>query len=453
MIEHTDYRLAFILPHSRDLLGVKRSGTVELPVVSIPLGKRPAEQLTRQIEERWKIRTIVLDILTGLSSETPCAVAEVRTDPWDFENEGFCLVQPDKICDTSLADSQRRSLEAILLGNDANGSAFSRIGWIEDAQRWIQSSINDHEVIFTGEIRQLNGGGAFCLLRLGTQSGPAYWIKGVGEPNEHEFSITSYLARHCPEFLPPVVATRSDWNAWVMEEYGSSLHSSDSLDDFERAVYQLANLQKELIGKSEQLLAAQCADHRAGALDSQIDEIIEYLEGAMRQQTSAKAPPLSASRLCEIRRVLHDVCFALDELRIPDSLIHNDISPGSILGNGTNCVFTDWCEAYVGNPFITFEQFCVHVTRKTDNSESWIRSLKKIYRSCWVDVLTERQFDGVFRIVPLISVLSYLYGRGDWLHSPRRNDPAFLSYSRSLARHMDRIAARIDLSEPLCQLS
>jgi hypothetical protein len=453
MIEHTDYRLALILRHSRRLLGIERSGVVELPVVSIPLGKRPAEQLTKQIEERWKIPTIVLDILVSPGFQTPCAVIEVRTPNWDFQSEGFCFAQSSDIDDSSIADSQRCSLETILGGTDEGGIPFASIGWIEDAQRWIQSTISGHGVIFTGEIRQLNSGGPFCLVRLATESGPAYWIKGVGDQNAHEFSVTRYLAKHCPEYLPPLVAMRSDWNAWVMEEFGVSLHYSGSLEDFQRAASQLANLQKQLLGKSEELVAAQCADHRIGILNSHIDEIIEYLDGAMRQQTSAKVPPLSTSRLHEIRSVLHDACFVLEELQIPDSLIHNDISPGSILGNGTQCVFTDWCEAYVGNPFITIEQLCVHAARKTDEPESWIRSLKSIYSSRWRDLLTERQIEGTLRVVPLISVLSYLYGRGDWLHTSRRDEPAFQSFSRSLARHMDRIAAEIHLLEPICRQS
>jgi hypothetical protein len=451
-IEHTDYRIALLLPDSRQLLGIPGSGphVVELPVVCIPLWERPAEQLTKQIEDRWGIRTIILDTLVGPGSETACAVAEIRTSSWDFEHEGFCVAQPENIGNLSLGEVQRQPLRAILGANESNGKAFSRIGWIEEAQRWIQSSVNDHEVIFTGETRQLNGGGTFCLLRLGTQSGPAYWIKGVGEPNAHEFAVTSYLAANCSEYLPRVVAMRKDWNAWAMEDFGSSLHHSDSLDDFKRAVYQLAGLQKRLVGKSRELLAAQCADHRTVILDSHIDEIIDYLNGAMRQQTSAKAPALSTFRLNEIRSALHGACSALQELGIPDSLIHNDISPGSILGDGTNCVFTDWCEGCAGCPFITFEQLCSHVSRKTGDSESWIRSLKSVYISRWLECLTERQIEGALEVCPLISVLSYLYGRGDWLHNSRASEPEFMSYSRSLGRHMDRIAKLTEHRRATC---
>jgi hypothetical protein len=453
MIDKIDYRLAFILPRSRQLVGIDKPGAVEFPVVGVSLRERPAEQLTREIEKRWKIKTIILDMLGGSDSTTPCAVTEVRTASWDFELEGFCIAQPEKVSESALAGSQSRSLKSILSDDDATCGAFSRIGWIEDAQRWIQSSVSDHEVIFTGDIRQLNGGGAFCLLRLGTHTGPAYWIKGVGEPNTHEFAITSFLARHCPEYLPPIAATRTDWNAWVMEDFGTSLHSSNSLSDFEGAAIRLAELQKLLAGRSEELLAAHFWDHRTKTLRSHIEELIEYLDDAMRLQTSTNVPKLTESRLHKIGAYLYDCCDAMAGLDIPDSVMHSDISPGSILSNGTDCVFTDWCEGYVGNPFITLEQLCVHAARKTNEADSWTRRLKHAYRSCWASVLTEQQIDKALKLAPALSLLSYLYGRGDWLHTPRRNDPMVQSYCRSLARHMDRIVGSSDPSEALCRPS
>ncbi len=131
--------------------------------------------------------------------------------------------------------------------------------------------------------------------------------------------------------------------------------------------------------------------------------------------------------------------------------MHNDISPGSILSDGMDCVFTDWCESYVGNPFITFEQACMHFSRKTNYPEMWVRNLRQIYRSCWEDVLTPSQIDKAFQLVPSVSVLSYLYARGGWLKSAIRHQSDFRGHARSLARHLDRIASEARLPEALCQ--
>jgi hypothetical protein len=453
MIEQTDYRLAFILPHSRQLLGIACPGSLDFPVLSIPSFRRAADQLTRRIEERWKISAIILDIIAEARSQNQCAVVEVRTASWDFEHEGLSIARLDQIGKTSLTERQRFSLGAILSNEDSARGAFSRIGWIEEAQQWIQSSVDDHKVIFNGEIRQLNGGGTFCLVRLGTQTGPAYWIKGVGEPNTHEFAVTNFLAKHCSEHLPPIVAMRTDWNAWVMEGFGDSLQSSDSLDDFKHAAQELSKLQSKLAGKSRELLALPCVDHRIAVLDAKVDEIVEYLDSVMRQQTSTKATPLTPARLREIGDALHDVCRALADLAIPDSLMHGDLSPGSILRSGPSCVFTDWCEAYVGNPFISIEQLCVHVRRKGNEAEPWCRTLRDVYESSWTDSLTVDRISKAMQLVPLISVLSYLYGRGDWLSSARRHEPAVQSYARSLARHMDKIVSQTGPREALCPSS
>ena len=451
MDNHTEYRLAFILPESRQLLGIQNSGDIELPRISVPMWQRPAEQLTRLIEETWNIRTLVLDLLCDSPISTPCAVIEVRSSSWQFTRRGLTTVHLGNIGRLSLSGDERAALLSILSGSNTSRSPFARIVWINEAQEWIHTAIRDHDVIFTDEMRHLNAGGEFCLLRLGTIAGPAYWLKAVGRPNAHEFGVTAYLAAVCPEYLPPILAIRADWRAWLMEEYGTSLHSSSSLEHFKRAASNLANLQIRLIGRSADLLGAGCGDHSIGVLRSHIDNIIEYLDCAMSQQTSTKVPPLPASRLNEIGRILHEACSAMEDLNIPDSLMHNDISPGSILTNGSDCVFTDWCEAYVGNPFITLEQLCVHASRKSESSQYWSSALKDVYRSVWVENLTEHQVERALQLAPLLSVLSYLHGRGDWLEPSRRTQPAFLSYSRSLARHMDRIANSAELREALCQ--
>jgi hypothetical protein len=453
VIDHAEYRIAFVLPDSHQVLGMPGSCGKDLPQVSISTHERQAAELTRLIEEKWNIRTLVLEFLWDGSFASQCAVVEVRDPSWQFTRDGFATIPIEMLGSRCLGDKERATLQSILDGGDAGFGPFSRIGWIEEAKAWIQQSVDDHEVRFTGEIRHLNAGGAFCLASLGTDSGPTYWLKAVGAPNEHEFDITAYLAKNCPEFLPRVVTLRSDWKAWVMEEYGSSLHTSSSLSDFERAAHKLAHLQKQLAGRTDELLAVRCGDHRIETLRQHIDEIITYLRETMSLQTTTSVPKLSEARLGEIGDLLHHAFTALDGLGIPDSLMHNDISPGSILGNGVDCVFTDWCEAYVGNPFLTLELLCVHVERKTNDPESWVRSLKSIYKACWSGVLTEYQIETAVKLAPLISVFSYLYGRGDWLHSTRRHEPSFQGYSRGLARHMDRIAKNPDLTEALCQLS
>lgn len=293
-------------------------------------------------------------------------------------------------------------------------------------------------------------------MRLAASSGVGYWLKATGEPNTREFGITTFLAEVCPQYLPRLIAAREDWNAWLMEEHGSSLLHSESLEDFRQAVHCMADLQKMFIGRSDALFAARCGDYRNKTLHSHIAELIAYLDEAMVLQTSTRAPMLSSFRLESLGVALQHACCLQQELGIPDSLIHGDINFGSILCEGNRYVFTDWCEANVGNPFLTLEQICVRAVRRSPEPELWARILRDEYKACWIDLLTERQIDRGLQLAPLLSILSslhgllFLHGQDNGLASTKRYDPLHLSYARSLARHIDRVMQEPGLQEALC---
>ena len=451
MTEYVNYRLALIHPQSRQLLAENSVGTCRLPQVSIPKRERYAEQLTRLIEERWKTQSVVLDLVTDGWTDSPCAIVEMRAFLKAPFLDGLTAVDPDQINNESLLDNEREIIQLILAGGDAGRGPFSRIGWIDEAQTWVHTVAREDGVTLTGETLQLGAGGAFCLIRLATSAGSGYWLKATGRPNEHEFYITTFLAKTSPEYVPRLIAAREDWNAWLMEEHGNSLIDSGSLADFQQAVCTIARLQTRFIGKSGALLDVCCGDHRDGTLHSRIDELIAYLDEAMALQMSTAVPRLSSSRLKAIGVAL-DNAFTLQQgLGIPDTIVHGDINLGSILYDGSRCVFTDWCEAKIGNPFLTFEQLRVRALRRSSQPELWAQTLRNAYKASWKDVLTERQVDLALRLAKLLSIFAVLYERGDWITSPIRYDPRRLAYSRSLARHLDRELQTHDLQEILCQ--
>jgi hypothetical protein len=339
----------------------------------------------------------------------------------------------------------------MLSGTGQPKGPFSRFGWLRDALKWLSES-RGQECSEASDIRQLNASGTFALIRLGFSSGPAYWLKAVGAPNTNEFLTMAYLVRTYQDYLPPVLAMRRDWNAWLMEDVGDSLHSSRSLEDFARAAERLAELQRDAARTDGDLIANGFFDHRVPALDAKVDATIDYLVEAMSLQTSTKVSPLSRMRLLEIGGLLHSTFEVLDRVDIPNSILHGDISPGSILSDGARCVFTDWCEAYVGNPFITLEQFCVHAKRIPTNPAPWLARIKAAYCGVWRDLLSEEQLHSTLSLTPLLSLFSYLYGRGDWLSNSRRLEPAMQGYARALARHMDRVVDSEAFREALCHL-
>lgn len=450
MVDSVDYRLALVLPLSRQIIALQVNGTYVLPLIAISLSERPTQQLNRLIEEQWSIKSVVVDLVHDDHPDCPCAVIEVRTSTWDPYADGFSAVVLDKISDENLGFNERAILHSILAGTNSGRGPFSHIGWIEDVRAWVHEVTTNDGVNPTGEMLQFNAGGGFCLIRFATANDRGFWLKATGEPNTREFNITRVLSGTHPRYLPRLIAAREDWNAWLSEEHGNSLFASGSLEQFRQAVREIANLQKAYVGRADMLLAAQCGDHRDQTLKSRVSELIEYLDEAMELQTSLKVPKLSSSRLSALERMLHDACALQQDLAIPDSLIHGDINPGNILYDGNRFVFTDWSEGRVGNPFIILEQLCAHIIRRSPNPDLWSRVLRDEYKAGWLDLLTELQIDRGFQLAPVLSILSSLHDRGDWLDSPKRYHPQRLSYSRSLARHIDRVAQSSGLLEALC---
>ncbi len=174
-----------------------------------------------------------------------------------------------------------------------------------------------------------------------------------------------------------------------------------------------------------------------------------YLEESREHQTSTRVPRIEAQRHREIGAIVEDACSAMEELGIPETVIHNDLKLGNILVNQGGCIFTDWCEAYVGNPLVTFQHLLL-LSRNDGCTDLDIFRFKKAYQQYWRDFLSPCTIDQAFSLMPLLAVTSCLYGRGTWLQSTERYDPHIRSYSRSLARYMDRAAELISMGETLC---
>jgi len=449
MTDRDEYRVALLLPTTGHVLGADEDGYIRLPHISIPKWTRPAEELTRAIDEQWHIKSAVIDFLTDKDNSV-CVIAEVRTKRWKCAEVDLVPVELHMICGQDLSGSERAALHSISAGDCGSRGPLSRVGWVDDAREWIKSAVRGLDVDFSDETWQLNACGNFALVRFATKGGPSYWLKAVGEPNTHEFTVTTNLALNCPEYLATLVCARSDWNAWVMEEVGQSLRRPVPLFQVEQVVTRFAEMQTKLAGRAQDLLSFGCVDHRIDVLQGHLPELIAYLEEAMERQVSTKVPPIPKLRLRELEDILGDACSCMRDLGIPDSLIHNDLNPGNILFDGSRYVFTDWCEAYVGNPFLVFQQLCALVSRDQDESLPWVRALRVLYKQAWTALLSEQQMEQTFTLTPLLAVLSCLYGRGTWLTSPHRDDPDFQAFKRSLARYMDRAAQNPRLIEALC---
>jgi Phosphotransferase enzyme family len=436
-----DYRLVFL--RARSLLTFQDGFGLRLPRLVISRGTRPVEQLQRSIKETWQLDAIILELLCEQNNSKRLAIVEILASE---SCSNMSTASLDQVSKVDLNATERSVIERIMVGLHGSGRPFARLGWMEDALAWLRTEAPE-EASSTLNIRQFNAGGTFALIRFDFHRGATFWMKATGEPNRHEFYVTRKLAQVCPEFLPPRIAEREDWNAWLMKDAGIPLESW-RLSAVELALHSMSTLQQSTIGQTDQLIAQGAFDQRVHVLREHLTELVEYIRVAMRSQTSTKVPQIEPDRLSQLEGILRDACFRLEDLEIPDTVIHNDINPGNVLFNGARCVFTDWCETGIGNPFFTLHHLC---RLRCDGRDRSISNSREIYEKCWVRHLTEKQIDLALPLIPLLTILSYFYGRGTWLKSPQCTEPHFESYARSLARHMDRAAQDPELLEALCR--
>jgi len=446
-LEQSQYRLVLVKSRSQAIWVERADGALRLPRVTIPRWTRPAEQIQRVIEAGWHLRSIVLDFLPGKMDSVHCAVVEIMSSE---THDSLAAASIDKIAAEEMTSEEREAIKAILAGNGSTRGPFSRIGWIQEAMEWMRAEVG-HEIPFTAEIHQYNAGAAFALVRFAAETGPAYWLKATGEPNVQEFHITRKLAELCPEFLPHRIAAREDWNAWVMEDGGLSLRENLTLSALEEAVVTLALLQQQSISRLSELRDCGCRDQGLNSILDHLDEIMAYLEEVMAQQISTKAPRLGQEQLHRLARILRDAFEHMWSLEIPDALVHGDLNLGNILFDGERCVFIDWAEGYVGNPFLTFESLVAHLRTSDKQAAVWVPHLRDLYKIQWLGTLSSSRLERAFTLAPVLAIAATLFGRGDWLASSRRNDPAIAAYARSLARKIHGIAREQDLWEQLCR--
>jgi hypothetical protein len=432
-----EYRAIIIEGASKAVLVLPRADGFAFPHVFISPGARPAEQLCNAIRKAWGLLVLILHFLPADSDSPYTVFAELLSEM--KSRAGFKTLQLDQLPSSLFSKPDLDILTETL--NGAVSNSFSRLGWIDEAVAWLERETG-HKLSSRDRIEQLNAGGAFALLRLPVGNGRTYWLKATGEQNAHEFAVTLCLSQHFPDALPPLIAAKREWNAWLTEEVGAPLPDQPTAEPLVRVSRTFASLQLRTTTRIDALLGSGVFDLRISKLMQSIDAILEYLAGAMTRQQTTKVDPLSPGQLQELMTVLRDTGECMQSLGIPDTLIHNDLSSGNTLDDGRNCVFTDWSEAAISNPFLSCERLC---QLNEDHSES----VQGVYRDVWSQYLDSTVIDNAFALMPLLAIYAYLYGRGDWIRSESYH-PRFESYARSLARHMHRAAKDPLLLETLC---
>ena len=444
------YRLILAEPKTRRVFAERCQLRWRPPQISIPRWSRAADEIQALIEQRWGFEAVVLDLLEEEPGREAIAIAEFRggSTSRTFPRVGS-WVNFLEVSKNAIDGTGRHTVERLLSDGTTGRGVFSRFGWVEDALDWISREAGIDSAQFTDDGRQFNVAADSALVRFGRGSDAPIWFKAAGDRSNSEYRVTRTLTRLFPDFLPSVIATREDWKAWAMEDSGAPLSSVRSPAAFGKAVSRLAELQKASVSSASFLLSAGCSDQRLPVLRANISPMIDLIDDAMVRQDLGFGPRFTSARLHALEAILTETCLSLEDLQIPDALLHGDLSFENILVGPRGLVFTDWASAAVGNPFVTFEQLRAQIEQEKD-AHAWLPVLTEIYLGSWSELLNRNQMECALNLVPPIAAMMYLFDQWQLFGSERCSELDFQSYVRGIARQIDRAAHDIPLRRVRC---
>jgi hypothetical protein len=428
-----------------DVLLEQESVGAEFPVIYIPRFARPAEQITTQLRDTWGISTVLLFSTTAGADPERSRYAVLEASRGCERAPAVLQWLPVQKACCSLIDRVEADLLQSCVTRAAQPSfgvdpaPFSRLGWIHRLHDWVSNTVKPLGADLT-DIRQLNGSETFSLVRFATTQKPL-WFKAVGHPNLHEFSITLTLFSLFPDYLPKILSSDPLLNGWVMESGGElTLGDTEDLGTWQTAVQRLAQLQVESLQHTSKILKTGCRDLRAETLIGLATPFFDVVGTLMAQQTANPPAPLTRNELAELAHTIECALRLSCEIPIANSLGHTDFNPGNILVDGYSCLFTDWAEAHVGHPFLTFEYLVAHIRRSCPSLAAHCDLLREAYCQVWQTMVPRSTITRSLQLSPLIAVYAYAASGQSWRSPDRVALPRVQASLRSLTRRMKKEA-------------
>jgi hypothetical protein len=453
------YRVIVLGRSGTEVLVVPDGDRFALPSVNIPRWQRVAENLTAAVKTDWGEEVVCLFEPDASASTNAPGVHYQAAEHWRVSGNPkmpthwaplSALSHDSLIGSSDYLAIQQSIAQCSAEGNESPSGPFARLGWFKELCGWVETVIQPFGFHLNGKVRQLNASPTFSLVRFET-GGPALWFKAVGEPNQKEFPITCTLAQLFPGYLPSALAARPEWNGWLTwEAAGILLSEVHEAVPWERAATALGKLQIDSIYHGARIFGAGARDLGAPALFKVIQPFIEIMAQLMERQSKLPPAALGRKEMLLLGDRIQSALDALEALGIPETLGHLDLNPGNIIVAPSRCAFLDWAEAYVGNPFFTFQYLLEHRRCTVETDSAVEAKLITSYCAQWEQVVSPTAIAEALALAPLLAAFAYAAGSNTWEDKERLHEPTTAGYLRSLTRRMNREAIELADRRSLC---
>jgi hypothetical protein len=286
--------------------------------------------------------------------------------------------------------------------------------WLAAAEAWIDAECARAGLARTGPARG-RGRMYSVVARVPVRDGTV-WFKASPPASGFEPALLTALAAWYPDRFTAPVAVDLD-RAWSLtRDGGPTLHERPAppgdVGAWHVMLRAYADLQFDLAGHADDLLALGLADLRPGRVpgrferlvaDPALERVIDAPGGITRDQHAA---------LRALAPRLREWCAELGELGIPVSLDHADVHPNNVFA-ATGTPF-DWGDAAVTHPFAS-----LLVALRTAAEQAGLpprspelAALTEDYVRCWLDAGHPRAAVGrslalALRVAPLARALAW----------------------------------------------
>jgi hypothetical protein len=215
---------------------------------------------------------------------------------------------------------------------------WARPGGPDADLAWADAVLARRGLDRTAPAAQIRTWNLSSLWRLPIEGGNV-WLKHVPPFFGHEAAIIDRLAgRSVPELIG------ADGRRLLMQEIpGEDMYDAD-LPVLSRALSMLVRLQREWIGRIDDLLALGLPDWRPPALTGLIADVLERTAGELAPDDRATLGAFVSGLPARFGR--------LAECGIADTLVHGDFGPGNLRGDDRSLILLDWGDSGVGHPLL-----------------------------------------------------------------------------------------------------
>ena len=415
MIQKSEtWRLLILSRNGREILFKSPGLGFQLPRIAIPARQRIAAGIVSGVAKQLGLRVVALYEVFPRDHSDGCGDYYHAAVSHSAQNAlcGMRWMPIQSISEAHFQGEDALAFEAFWsklqeTTNHCPSEPFAGLGWFAEVSDWISSSLQTHSMVLTGAFRQCNASSTFSLIQFETNRRPV-WFKAVGQPNIREYAVTLALADICPQHLPKVIASKPSWHAWLSEEAaGTSLAMTTCAKPWQSAAESLANLQFLARSQENLLCKSGVRDLRAGQLLARAPQFFACMTACRLAAGQSAEEELHKMDLSALHDVVSGALTELEGLCIPDTIGHMDLNPQNIFCSGSDSIFLDWAESFVGCPFFSFEYLLQHF-RRTHFADCLTEAqLREAYLGRWRNLLSAEVIRGALQLVPLTALFSY----------------------------------------------